>query len=145
MDPAECYRVRDISLVRDAAKLYFNEGYIIFASPIAGHRPAAVFVAEGEGGDGELLLLPPLKAERRSLALHAKSPNLDEHFTQALLLFGDAAYAELMQQIKASPHLRKAPEQGAALAAEWTPVARTLSAAFATRTALELLWRTAAI
>ena len=139
MDPNECYHVRDISLVRDEAKTYFDEGYLIFAQPIAGHRAAAVFVAEGDGGDAELLLLPPTKAERRSLALHAETPNLDEHFTQALLLFGDVTYEELMRQIKAAPRLRKAPEQGAALAVEWTPVARNLSAAFATRTTLELL------
>ena len=139
MDPDECYRVRDISLVRDEAKTYFNDGYLLFAKPVAGHRAAAVFVAGEEGGDAELLLQPPTKAERRSLALHAKAPNLDEHFTQALLLFGDATYNELMQQITAAPRVRKAAERGAALAAEWTPVARTLSTAFATRTALELL------
>ena len=78
-DPGECYRVRDLTIVREDLRLYLTDGHLIFSRPIAGRRIAAVFTADVEGGDAELMLLPPDLAERRSLALFTKEPNLDEH------------------------------------------------------------------
>ncbi len=137
LDPAECYRVRDISIVRDEARTFLTDGLLIFAKAVDGHRVAAVFTAEVEGGDAELLLMPPTKAERKSLARFAKAPNLEEHFRAGLLLFGDGTYAELMRQIQEGETNRKAP--GETLATDWTPVARRLASSFSTRLALELL------
>ncbi len=66
LDAAECYRVRDISIARDEVQLFFTDGYLIFGKPVGSTRVTAVFSADVEGGDGELLLLPPNHAERRS-------------------------------------------------------------------------------
>jgi hypothetical protein len=137
LDPGECYRVRDISIVRDEARTFLTDGFLIFAKPVGGHRVAAVFTADTEGGDAELLLLPPNKAERKSLAAFAKSPNIDEHIHAGLLLFGDSTFRDLMKQIKEAETAKKT--DGATLAHDWTPVAQRLAAAFSTRLALELL------
>src|SRR5438874_3174194 len=78
-DREECYRVRDLTLQKEDLRIYLTEGHLIFSKPVAGRRMAAVFTADMEGGDGEVILLPPDRAERRSLASYIDSPNLDEH------------------------------------------------------------------
>src|SRR5947207_8608 len=65
-DRDQCYRVRDLTLVREDIRLYLNDGHVIFSKPIAGKRIAAVFTADVEGGDGEIILFPPTHAERTS-------------------------------------------------------------------------------
>jgi len=60
-------------------------------------------------GDAEVLVLPPQRSERASLASFSKSPNLDEHVTSALLLFSDDTANELLAQIQKGL-VRKAPE-----------------------------------
>src|SRR6516225_1938249 len=82
-DRDECYRVRDLTLVREDIRIYLTDGHLIFSKPVAGRRIAAVFVADVEGGDAEVLLMPPDRAERRSLASYIDTPNLDEHFRSA--------------------------------------------------------------
>src|SRR6059058_2135159 len=78
-DRDECYRVRDLTLVKEDIRIYLTDGYLIFSKPVAGRRVAAVFTADVDGGDGEVMLLPPDRAERRSLAAYTETPNLDEH------------------------------------------------------------------
>ncbi len=88
LDPGECYRVRDLALRKDEARIFLTDGYLIFAKPIAGVvAMSAVFTADVEGGDAELLVLPPNRGERRSLASYIGAPNLDEHLTAAVLIF----------------------------------------------------------
>jgi hypothetical protein len=139
LDPAECYRVRELALPKDEVRLFFTDGYLIFAKPIAGVRTAAVFTTDVEGGEAELLLLPPNRAERRSLASHTGSPNLDEHFSASVLLFSDDTYAKLTEQIGQNPFNRKSPEMGALMAESWTSVVRNIAASFQTRLVLDLL------
>src|SRR5450755_5055856 len=86
-DRDECYRVRDLTILKEDIRVYLTDGYLIFSKPVAGRRMAAVFSSDVEGGDGEVILLPPDRAERRSLASYIDSPNLDEHFRTALFLF----------------------------------------------------------
>ena len=62
LDPAECYRVRDLSFVKDDIKLYLNDGYLIFSKPVLGQRLAAVFTSNVEGGDGEVIVIPGRRA-----------------------------------------------------------------------------------
>src|SRR5881227_427998 len=76
-DRDECYRVRDLTLVKEDIRIYLTDGHLIFSKPVAGRRIAAVFAADVEGGDGEVMLLPPDRAERRSLAAYTETPNLD--------------------------------------------------------------------
>ena len=68
LDPDQCYRVRDLSFQKEDIKIYLNDGYLIFSKPVEGQTRAAVFTGEVEGGDGEVILLPPYRGERQSLA-----------------------------------------------------------------------------
>src|ERR1044071_5120001 len=98
-DRDECYRVRDLTLVKEDARFYLTDGHLIFSNPVAGRRVAAVFTADVEGGDGEVLMFPPSRAERVSLARYTGSPNMDEHFKAALFLFTGDDYEALRAQI----------------------------------------------
>lgn len=138
LDPAQCYRVRDLRLVRDEAKVYFTDGYLIFSKPTAGHGIGAVFSAETDGGEAELLLMPPMARERRSLAAFTKSPNLNEHFQQAILVFTDDTAAELMEQIRAgSP--KPSLEMGNLLAGKYNSVLASFLSSFEVRLVEDLL------
>jgi hypothetical protein len=139
LDATECYRVRDVSFTRDEAQVFLTDGYLIFGKAVNGRRMTAVFSAETEGGDAELLLLPPNHAERWALGKHTGSPNLEEHFTSAIFVFVDGTEREIMEQIGANPYIRKAPEMGALLSEKWTPVVRNVETSFGLRLALDLL------
>ena len=65
VNPNECFRVRNIRIVRDDLKIYLNDGFLIFSTPVSGTRIAAVFSGEIEGGDAEVLLMPPNRGERK--------------------------------------------------------------------------------
>jgi len=139
LDPEQCYRVRDLSLYKDDIRLYFNDGYLIFAKPVAGERIAAVFTADVEGGDGEILLLPPLRAERKSLARFTGTPNLNEHFRAAVLMFTDSSGRDLLESIERQGSARKAPEMAPLLSEQWAPVVSNILDSFAPRIAGDLL------
>jgi hypothetical protein len=139
LDPEECYRVRDLTLTKEDLRLYFTEGYLIFGQPIGEEPVSAVFVTTIQGGDGEILALPPNKSERQSLASYTTSPNLNEHFKVAVLLFTDQTYRDLMAQIRENPVNKKSPEMGLTLAPLWTSVTRNLTTSFESRLVLDLL------
>ncbi|MGD0359991.1 MAG: M1 family aminopeptidase [Bryobacteraceae bacterium] len=139
LDPGECYRVRDLALPRDEIRIFLTDGYLIFAKPVAGVRMSAVFTSNVEGGDAELLVLPPNRGERQSLASYTGSPNLDEHFVAAALIFSDDTYAKLNAQIHQNAANRKAPEMGAMMAEHWTPVLRNLASSFQARLVWDVL------
>jgi hypothetical protein len=142
LDPTECYRVRDLSIARDEAQLFFTDGYIIFGKPAGGPGSSpvtAVFTTDVEGGDAQILLLPPNRAERRSMARHVESPNLAEQFSIAVLIFADGTYSELLDQIHANPYDKKSPEMGLLLSDRWSSVAQNLSESFGLRLALDLM------
>ena len=137
-DRDECYRVRDLSIIKDDLKIYLTDGHLIFSKPVAGRRIAAVFTADVEGGEGEVILLPPNRAERTSLAAYIDAPNLDDHFRAAMFLFTGADYDALLSQLPNNPANRKDPAAAAALDQVWTPALDNLSASFQTRLALDL-------
>lgn len=141
LDPAECYRVRELTLPKDEARVFFTDGYLIFTKPVAGLRTSAVFSADVEGGDGEVLVMPPNRGERGSLASYIGSPNLDEHFATAIMVFSDDTYAKLTEQIRQSPFNHKVPDIGATMAEKWAPVVRNIAGSFQTRLLLDLLSR----
>jgi hypothetical protein len=138
LDLDQCYRVRDLSLYKEDIRLYFNDGYLIFSKPVAGERIAAIFTADVEGGDGEILLLPPQRDERQSLARFTGSPNLDEHFHTALLMFTDNTARALLESIEKGSGT-KAPEMAPLLAERWSPVVSNILDSFAPRIAGDLL------
>ena len=138
-DRDECYRVRDLTIVKEDLRIYLSDGHLIFAKPIAGRRTAAVFTADVEGGDAEIMLLPPDVAERRALASYIKSPNLDEHFRTAVFLFTGDEYDEIISQFPRSPANKKAPEMAPLMDEKWTSVLRNLGESYQTRLTLDLL------
>ena len=142
-DRDECYRVRDLTLIKEDIKIYLTDGYLIFSKPVAGRRTAAVFSTDVEGGDGEVILLPPDRAERRSLATFIDTPNLDEHIKAALLLFTGDVYEQLKSQMANNPANRKAPEMAPLLDEQWASTLRNLGESYQVRLTLDLLGGTA--
>ena len=127
LDPAECYRVRDLDFTREDARFYLTEGYLIFGKAVAGRRFSAVFIGEVDGGDAEVLLFPPLRSERMSLAKFTESPNLNEHFRFAAFLFTDNTYEEIVRLIEERYAGRKVSEMGPLYAEKFASVVRNLS------------------
>jgi len=138
-DRDSCYRVRDLEIVKEDIRIYLNGGHLILSKPLAGKPIAAVFVADVDGGDGEVLLLAPDRAERTSLAAHIHSPNLDENFQSAMFVFTGDDASRFEAQIAANPASHKTPEVGALLDDEWSPVLHTLSGGYRARLVLDLL------
>ena len=142
LDREQCYRVRDLTLVKEDIRVYLGDGYLIFGKPVAGQPFLAVFTADLEG-DGEVLLLPPTRAERRSLAGYIGSPNLDEHFQSAVFIFTGDVYTRLMAQLPDNPANHRAPEMGALLDERWSPLLHNIDEGYNTRLTLDLLNRVA--
>ncbi len=133
LDPNECYRVRDIVLERGGdIKLYLNDGFLIFGKPVGGRRISAIFTADSETGDAEVLVMPPSKGERLSLSAFTGSPTLDEHFKSGLFLFTDDTAEALSAEIARRSSAR-APDRGVLLAQEWNPILGNLSGSFSIR------------
>ncbi len=125
LDPTATFRVRELELSEGGAKFYLSEGVLAFATPVAGKRIAAIFTTSPvEAGDAEVIALPPLSAERASLARFTTSPNLDEHFGSALLFFANDTAEILLQQIHNHP-LHPAPELAESLKKDFDEVLRS--------------------
>ncbi len=127
LDPSRTWRVRNLQLARGDLKVYLNEGVLSLFAPVGGRFLAAVFTTEAtEAGDAELILFPPNRSERASLASFAKTPNLDEHFASAVFFFTDNTAQELIDQINRAP-IREAPDLVPNLAATADPVGREIA------------------
>ena len=133
----------EIDVARQDIKLYLTSGYLIFSKPVHGRRLSVLFSTAVEGGDGEVLVLPPDRAERLSLEKFAQSPNLDEHFTATLMLFSDNTAEELERKIAGgvggATFVKKDPEAGQKLAQSWSPVLRNLSESYLVRLVHDLM------
>ncbi len=139
LDPAQCYRVRDLIVTREDARFYLTDGYLIFSKPVDGAPVAAVFIADTEGDDGELLMLPADRSERRSLAAYTGAPTLDEHFTNALFVFTGTADRALFDDVRQHPGVRNVPDIGALMADRWNPRVSAAIAGLEPRLLLDLL------
>lgn len=133
LDVSECYLVRDLEITQGEAQFYLTSGYLIFGKPVNGAPVVAVFSADTDGGDAEVLLLPPDRSERKSLAAATGAPNLDEHFSNAVFLFTDAGIHRLVGDAK------KVPETGALMADRWNETAKNIISSFDSRMVLDLL------
>jgi hypothetical protein len=122
----ECYRVRELRFQRGEAKIWLNDGWLLFRQPVRGVITAAMFVAEEETSDGELLLLPPTRADRRSLAHYTRSTNLEDKFRNALMIFSDNTGAELMAELRRI-EAKSNPDMGLLLAGKWNSVLSNLT------------------
>ncbi len=133
LDSERCYRVRDLDFAKEDVRFYFTDGYLTFGKPVDGRRYSAVFMAEVEAGDAEILVFPPSRSERLSLARATGSPNLNEHFKLAAMLFTDDTYEVLSKQIREAGEPRKSPERGVLLAEAWNSGGPQSHSSFETR------------
>ncbi|HLJ49967.1 MAG TPA: M1 family aminopeptidase [Bryobacteraceae bacterium] len=138
LDPNECYRVSDLNFAKDDVRIYLTSGYIVFSKQVEGKHLGAIFTTDIEAGDAELLLLPPTRAERLSLASFTESPNLEEHFKAGLMVFTDSTGDDLLSKLH-SRESRKNAEMGSLLADRWTPTLRNLADSFNVRLVHDLL------
>ena len=133
LDPAACYRARDLSFSREDLRFYFTDGWLIFGKPVNGRIHTAVFERDAESGDAEVLLMPPAKGERLSLAKFTGSPNLNEHFHHAVMVFSDDTAERLLKSLTSSGEPKMSPEMGHLLAQKWQEVVSNLSASVLTK------------
>ena len=77
----EAIGVSNLILKRDAATFHLRTGTLCFLAPVQGKVSGAVF-----DRDGNLLLEPPLNAERLSLRLLTKDSEFVETFDHMVLL-----------------------------------------------------------
>jgi hypothetical protein len=143
LDPDACYRVNDLKLSREDVSVYLTSGYLILAKRVNGVRPAAVFSADIDAGDAEVIVMPPNRGERLSLASFTGTPNLDEHFKAGLMVFSDNTGAELEQLAEkdAREHggYRKDPGTASQLTAKWNETLANISDSFAVRMVGDML------
>ncbi len=139
LDAANCYRVRDLEIVEDNVRFYLTAGFLIFGKPVNGAPVTAVFSADTDAGDAEVLLLPPSRAERRSMADYTGSPTLDEHFTNAVFLFTEPEARGLAAQIRAKGEAKNSPEAGALMKDQWSHVVADLTGSFESLLVLDLM------
>ena len=143
LDPEACYRVNDLKIAREDVSVYLTSGYLILAKKVNGVRPAALFSADVDAGDAEVVVMPPNRGERLSLASFTGSPNLDEHFRVGLMVFSDDTGAELEKLVEqdAREHNGYRRDSGVAsqLAAKWNEPLRNLAGNFAVRMVQDLL------
>ncbi len=121
LDPTKVYDVRDAVLQRQDVHLALDTGTIAFTRAVDGRITGAFF-----SGEGEILLLPPDRAEKVALGLFTGAAILEEKFTTAYLRFNDDVFAEL----KAS--LRETDEPQAFIA-QWGTAAEALAESDALR------------
>jgi len=139
LDSDQCYRVTELNFSKEDIKVYLTSGYIIFTKPMNGIRPGAVFAATAEAGDAEVLMLPPLRSERRALATFTDAPNLDEHLSSAAFIFTDGTGDDLLAQIQTNPAAKKSPEAGQLMLEQSGPTLHNLFESFETRVVYDLL------
>lgn len=126
IDSDQIYHVRDLQIARGDIKIYLTDGVLAFATPVAGRAIAAVFTtALSETGDAELVLMPPQRSERASLASFTNRPNLDEHFGSALFVFSDGTAKELESEVQQTT-MRPDPGAGPRLAGSVDPILRSV-------------------
>lgn len=139
LDPEACYHVRELEFARGDVRYFLTEGILAFSKPVLGAPVAAVFSSAVDGGDGEVILLPPTKDERKMLSDRAGAPNIDEHLREAAFYFADDTAAELLKAINASEWCHRDPQQGAAMAQKYSGALRAVMPKFQTRLVVDLL------
>jgi Peptidase family M1 domain len=121
LDPSRVYHLRDAHLDRPGFYVTLEDGTIGFTEDVLGHVTGAFFE-----GDGEVLVVPPDRAERSSLALFTGAAVLEEKFTSGYFRFNDETYEQLQ------PNLRP-PEQASSFISKWGAEAPKLAAGDALR------------
>jgi hypothetical protein len=96
LDPAKVYHIREASIEREDVHITLDDGIIAFTQAINGRITGAFFE-----GEGEILLIPPDRVEKRSLGLFTHSAILEEKFSSAFFRFNDDLAADLESSLRA--------------------------------------------
>lgn len=115
LDEHRVYQVRGAAIDRPNLHLTLDDGTIAFTEDLCGRITGAYFE-----GEGEVLLRPPNRAERGSMALFTGMAILEEQFTSAYFRFNDDTAANW------EPYLLPLPE-AAEFAKGWSGLSRNLS------------------
>jgi hypothetical protein len=83
-DAKDVYQIREVSIMMEDLHISISDGTIAFVREVNGRITGAMFE-----GVGEVLLVPPNRAERTSLALFTGSAVLEQRFQSAYLRFAD--------------------------------------------------------
>jgi hypothetical protein len=116
-DLKDVHKVRDVSILREDLHISISDGTMALMRDVDGHVTGAVF-----DGEGEVLLVPPNRAERTSLALFTGSAVLEQRFQSALFRFFDDKLAE---ELRAG--FRGPADDAQAFIARWQEPARLLA------------------
>ena len=84
LDAKDVYQIREVSIMVEDLHISISDGTLAFVHEVNGHITGAVFE-----GTGEVLLVPPNRAERTSLALFTGSPVMEQRFQSAYFRFSD--------------------------------------------------------
>lgn len=93
LDDKSAIAVRNASIDREDLHISLHEGTLAFVKAVDGKVTGAVFA-----GEGEVLVIPPIAAERQSMALFTGGAVLNERFRLAYLRFDDPQVAETLRR-----------------------------------------------
>jgi hypothetical protein len=122
LDPTKVYRIREASIEREDVHITLDDGIIAFTQAVDGRITGAFFE-----GDGEILLIPPDRVEKRSLGLFTHAAILEERFSTAFLRFNDDMAAQLESA------LRGQADDPQAFVEKWNSTVNSLAEADALR------------
>ncbi len=91
LDPTQVYVIHDAHLARSRMNLYLNRGFVALTRPVNGEVTGAIF-----SGEGEILMIPPDRAEKRNLDQFTHSPILEEKVESVYMRFTDHTAQELL-------------------------------------------------
>ncbi len=121
LDPAGIFHIRGASIEHPDLHVTFNDGVIAFTKDVLGRVTGAYFE-----GEGDLLLMPPNRAERTSLGLFTGAAILEEQFTTAYLRFNDDTRQDLQPFLYPTSEAQQ-------FFSTYDPVARSLAGSDALR------------
>jgi hypothetical protein len=121
LDQTRVYRVRDVSIDREALHITLGDGTLAFTQDVLGRATGAFFE-----GDGEVLIMPPNQVERASMALFTGEAILEQKFSTCYMRFNDDTFTQLQGSLVPAEN---APD----FVAKWNEAAKNLAQADALR------------
>lgn len=118
LDPANVHAIREVSFQREDLHISLSDGTIALFQAVDGRITGAVFE-----GVGEVLMIPPGRAERSSLALFTGAAVLEQRFTTAYFGFVDD---HLVDELRAG---FRSPENPQDFIARWSQPIHELATA----------------
>lgn len=139
IDPQASYRVRDLQVRKDDLSVYLHDGFLAFSKPVGGRRLFVVYHASETGDHAEVLVRPPDRGERASLARYTKSPILNEQVKEAVFISTDGTAEELLSAVLESAATKPYPDMGLLLGSRMNSVIRNIGSSFQVRMVQDIL------